>query len=68
MGSSPLADVLTAANVDEIRVLERGLDALPPVRGKAGRLRRFRIRRALVSSCSGRAYALRAVLYATPWC
>jgi IS5 family transposase len=36
----PLAQVTTAANVNETTVLERLLDAIPPVRGKRGRPRR----------------------------
>ncbi|HEV2121332.1 MAG TPA: transposase, partial [Chloroflexota bacterium] len=36
----PLAELITAANVNETTVLERLLDAIPPVRGKRGRPRR----------------------------
>ena len=36
----PLAEVLNATNVNEVRVLEQVLDAVPPVRGKEGRPRR----------------------------
>ena len=36
----PLAELTTAANVNETTVLERLLDTIPPVRGKRGRPRR----------------------------
>lgn len=36
----PLAECLTAANVNEVTVLEQLIDAIPPVRGKVGRPRR----------------------------
>jgi transposase len=36
----PLAEAITAANVNETRMLEAVLDAIPPVRGKRGRPRR----------------------------
>jgi transposase len=36
----PLAELTTAANVHETTVLERLLDAIPPVRGKRGRPQR----------------------------
>jgi transposase len=36
----PLAELTTAANVNETTVLERLLDAIPPVKGKVGRPRR----------------------------
>ena len=36
----PLAELTTAANVNETTVLERLLDSIPPVRGKVGRPRR----------------------------
>lgn len=36
----PLAEAITAANVNETRMLEAVLDAIPPVRGRVGRPRR----------------------------
>ncbi len=36
----PLAEFITAANVNEVTLLAELLDAVPPVRGKAGRPRR----------------------------
>jgi len=36
----PLAEFITAANVNEVTFLAELLDAVPPVRGKAGRPRR----------------------------
>ena len=36
----PLAEFLTAANVNEVILLERLIDAIPPVRGRVGRPRR----------------------------
>lgn len=36
----PLAECITAANVNEVTVLAEVLDAVPPVGGKAGRPRR----------------------------
>jgi transposase len=36
----PLAEFLTAANVNEVTLLERLIDAIPPVRGRVGRPRR----------------------------
>ncbi len=36
----PLAELTTAANVNETTVLEQLIDAIPPVRGKRGRPRR----------------------------
>ena len=35
----PLAAFLTAANVNEVTLLERLIDAIPPIRGKVGRPR-----------------------------
>ncbi len=39
-GGIPLAECLTAANVNEVTVLAEVLDAVPPVGGRAGRPRR----------------------------
>lgn len=36
----PLAEFITAANVNEVTLLAELLDAVPPIRGKAGRPRR----------------------------
>jgi IS5 family transposase len=36
----PLAEFITAANVNEVTVLERLIDSIPPVRGRVGRPRR----------------------------